>query len=81
MMRSSTAVTVTVCGVLQFAVVNTSEVVSTVPSVVSRLDIGILTLPVGALVSETVNVALVVPTSFINPEIPETFTPGSSLNI
>ena len=55
---SSTPVTVTVCGVLQFADVNVSEAGLTVPSVVSLELTAMVTSAVGWLSSTTVKVAV-----------------------
>ena len=56
--KSSTPVTVTVCAVFQFAVVNVSDAGETVPSVASLELSAVLTFAVGCAVSTTVNVAV-----------------------
>ena len=69
---SFTPVTVTVCAVLQFAAVNTSEAVLTVPSLVSRELIGIVTLAVGSESRRTEKVTLPPVSEVVVPEGAET---------
>src|SRR6187399_1562907 len=73
---SSTPVTVTVCGMFQFAGVKVKLAGATVPSVVSLDDNGIVTFAVGAVSSLTVNDA-VAPVSLVNsPDVGVTVMPG-----
>jgi len=72
-------VTVTICGVFQFAGVNVTLVGETVPSLVS-LDVKpIVTSAVGSLSSTIVHVA-VPPASVVSPLIAETVMPATSLS-
>ncbi len=64
---SSTPLTVTVCGVLQLAVVKVSEPADTPPSVASETDRPTVTLAVGALRSTTENVAVPPPSVVVSP--------------
>jgi hypothetical protein len=56
--RSSTPVTVTVCGTFQSAAVNVRLAAETVPSVVSLEATGMTTSAVGSLVRTTVKLAV-----------------------
>ena len=78
--KSSTPVTVTICGVLQSAAVNARLPELTVPSVVSLFVSRIATLAVGSLFSDTLKVTLP-PASLVLPPLATTFTPAVSLSI
>src|SRR5688572_30146059 len=78
--ESSTPVTVTVCGVLQFAAVNVSDVGETVPSVESLDERPTVTSAVGCAASVTVNVA-VPPTSVVGPDDGVNVNPAVSSSV
>ena len=77
---SSTPVTVTVRGVAQSAVPNTSWLTSTRPSDGSLTETGRVTAWVGAVRSVTVNWSTVSDSSTISPAIGVTFAPGPSVS-
>ena len=68
---------VTVWGTFQFVDVKTSLAGLTVPSDVSLLDSGTVTLAVGALLSWTVNVAVAPDSDVTRSSAPRTSSPGS----
>src|SRR5512133_3613422 len=80
-MKSSTPVTVTVCGVFQLAALNVNEDVETAPSAVFGLAIEIVTFAVGWLVSTTVNDACAPASVVVSPLVGVTVTPAVSLSI
>ena len=77
---SSTAVTSTACGTFQFAGVNVTLFLSTVPSVVSELAMAIVTFAIGWLARTIVNVA-VPPASVVGPLTAETIRPAVSSSV
>src|SRR5258708_9264690 len=78
---SSTPVTVTVCAVFQFAVVNVTLAGATVPSVRSFDDNPIVTFAVGWLVRTTVNVAVPPASVVVSPDVGVTVIPATSLSV
>src|SRR5262249_37206519 len=75
---SSTPVTTTVCGELQFALVNTSCEIAIVPSVRSLDATGIVTSAVGCDSKTTVNCAVPPASVVIRPLVGETRMPPDS---
>src|SRR5438045_6585634 len=78
---SSTPVTVTVWGVLQFAVVNVRLAGATVPSARLPLVTGITTSATGWLVNRTVNVAVPPASVVTRPAVGATVIPATSLSV
>ena len=82
MMLSSTPVTVTVCGVFQFAGVKVSVVTESVPSVRSPLVKLITTSDAGCALSTTVNASLVAASEVpVLPPLSAMVKPGESLSV
>jgi hypothetical protein len=78
---SLTPVTVTVCGVFQFAAVNVTLATEMVPSAVLLLLSGIVTLAVGWLFNTTVNDALPPASVVVSPDVGLTVIPAVSLSV
>src|SRR5207249_1413510 len=78
---SLTPVTVRPWGVFQFAVVNVTDAGDTVPSVVSLLEIGTVTVAVGCEVSTTVKVAVPPLSVVVRPAVGFTMKPALSLSM
>ena len=78
--KSSTPVTVTVCGVFQLPLVNVTED-GTVPSAVFELVRPIVTFAVGCEVSTTVNVAAPPASVVVKPLVGVTVIPAESLSV
>ena len=76
-----TPVTVTVCAVFQFALVNVSDAGDTVPAAVSSDDRSTSTSAVGSAVNTTVNVAVPPASVVVRPEVGVTVTPDASLSV
>src|SRR4051812_41924855 len=77
---SSMPVIVTVCGAFQFAGVNVSVSVSTLPSVRSLVAIGMTTLLAGCALSATVNIACPPDSVVVRPPVGVITAPGASLS-
>ena len=79
--KSLTPVTVTVCGVFQFAVVNVTLAGLTVPSDVSLELSPIVTFAVGCAVRTMVNVAVPPASVVVRPKVGLTVMPAVSLSM
>ena len=79
--KSSTPVTVTVCGVFQLPLVNATDDGPTVPSAVFELLSPIVTLAVGCDVRTTVNVAAPPASVVVRPDVGVTVIPAASLSV
>src|SRR5437870_5481146 len=78
--KSSTPVTVTVCGVFQLPAVNVTDEGETVPSAVLELDRPIVTVSVGCELSLIVKVALPLASVVTKPDVGFTVMPATSLS-
>ena len=78
---SSTPVTVTVCGVFQFAGVKVRLTGETVPSLVLLDDKSMVTSAVGSVLSTTVKVSVPPASVVVRPEMGFTVIPGVSLSV
>ena len=79
--KSSTPVTVTVCGVFQLPDVNVTLDGLTVPSAVFELLRPTVTFAVGCDVSTTVNVAVPPASVVVSPLVGVTVMPAASLSV